>query len=162
VSALDEYNALPAWLSCDEAAAVKRMADAMRDELVDKLAIAERFINRFIVHDGEARPYSVREGQLMLEKAEAQIQEGEQLVSELLLREPGPQDEVLWRRFKAWLMTRPAIYPSDANPRVALATVHHVCGLQGFNPTLGDECAACRARGVYAQRPAETEEAPDA
>ena len=35
------------------------------------LAVANRFINRFIVHDGEARPYSVRDLQLELERAEA-------------------------------------------------------------------------------------------
>lgn len=44
--------------------------DEETERMREVLATANRFINRFIIHDGEARPYSVREGQLLLEKAE--------------------------------------------------------------------------------------------
>src|SRR5665647_3178774 len=37
------------------------------------LDAASRFITRFIIHDGEARPYSVRELQLKLEQVEGEL-----------------------------------------------------------------------------------------
>jgi len=78
-------------------------ADAALAEAEAELATAQRFINRFIIHDGEARPYSVREGQLMLERAEELNRRAETLLRDATLRYNGPQDDGLHRTVSEWL-----------------------------------------------------------
>jgi len=58
-----ERDHLKHWASWDDL--VKRAEQAEAD-----LAVARGFINRYIIHDGEARPYSVRDLQLAHEQLE--------------------------------------------------------------------------------------------
>ena len=101
------------WLPPHEAeelkaklAAAEEIAAGQRQAYIDTkiaLAEAERFINRFIIHDGEAKPYSVREGQVMLEQAEDLNRRAADILRDACLRYNGPQDDGLHRAVGKWL-----------------------------------------------------------
>lgn len=76
------------------------MAD---DDVRQTLENAKTFVNRFIVHDGEAKPYSVRDGQVMLEQAEDLNRRAADLMRDACLRYNGPQDDGLHGAVDKWL-----------------------------------------------------------